>query len=457
MSQQKLPWFNLTDQGNALGFAHLYSDKLKYCPEKKGWLGWTGSIWESQGDAMAWQAFIKSLEIRLKAFKEGTDTEEWQRSALGFLSKAENHSRSAAGLAMATKLPQFMVKMNQFDSDPWLLTCENGEIDLKTGIFRPARVESYSTCQIPVRFNPNEGCPQWVKALDTIFLGDQAMIDYFQRCVGYSLTGNTREQVMFVCVGEGANGKSTILEVIKTLLGTYASSTPFTTFDAKTRNEQTNDLARLKGKRLVTIVETDEDSWLAEAKVKLATGGEAITCRFLQKEFFEYIPQFKIWMATNRAPQIKGTDHGIRRRLLLIPFNKRFEGSERVDGFKDILLAELPGILNWALKGLAEWQKRGLKLGVPQVIEQTTDEYKADNDTLDQWIDECVVRGNAEIDLIRATDLYDSYSAFMKRSNLRPKGLPQWGKDMKSKGIEKRRADKGTVYCGVKVVEAYVH
>jgi putative DNA primase/helicase len=257
---------------------------------------------------------------------------------------------------------------------------------------------------------------------------------------------------MFVCVGEGANGKSTILDVVKELIGGYGASTPFLTFDAKSRNEQTNDLARLKGKRFVSIVETDEDSYLAEAKVKLATGGEALTCRYLHKEFFEYKPQYKIWMATNRAPQIKGTDFGIRRRLLLIPFNKRFEGSERVNGLKELLIKELPGILNWALEGLKAWQREGLRENIPAAIVAATEEYKVENDMIDNWLLESVVKAPEEVK-IRATDFYASYADYMRRSGVRPKGIITWGKDMKSRGIVKVRDAKGNLYAGVRLSE----
>lgn len=458
MSDTKPVWFDLTDHGNARAFAHHFANQLKFCPENQNWLHWSGVVWEFGGEAAARQLFVESLHRRKAAYWErSADTEEEtsRKRVLGYLLASENNAKTVAALTCARSLPEFMVRISDFDKDLMRLTVANGEVDLRTGKFEPAKAEHLATCHTPVEFVEGAECPMWESALRAIFRDDQQLLNFFQKCVGYSLTGDVSEQVMFVCVGEGANGKSTVLEVVKALLGGYGASTPFLTFDAKSKNEQTNDLARLKGKRFVSIVETDEDSYLAEAKVKLATGGEALTCRYLHKEFFEYTPQYKIWMATNRAPQIKGTDHGIRRRLLLIPFNKRFEGSERVAGLKELLLKELPGILNWALRGLAMWQREGLRANLPDAILNATEEYKEENDMIDSWMLERVEKAPENV-RIRATEFYTSYAEYMKLSGVRPKGIVTWGKDMKSRGVQKVRDAKGYCYVGVKLAEGVI-
>ena len=454
MSQPKPAWFDLTDQGNACAFAHFYSGQLKYCRESKSWLSWNGVIWETGANERARQLFIDSLHRRRRAY-EAIEESERPVGVLKFLTNSENNPKVINGLMSAQNLPQFVVNIGDFDRDPMRLTVANGEIDLRTGRFEQARPEHFATCYTPVEFVEGAQASMWESALRATFRDDQQLLHFFQKCIGYSLTGDVSEQVMFVCVGEGANGKSTVLEVVKELLGGYGASTPFLTFDAKSKNEQTNDLARLKGKRFVSIVETDEDSYLAEAKVKLATGGEALTCRYLHKEFFEYTPQYKIWMATNRAPQIKGTDHGIRRRLLLIPFNKRFEGSERVAGLKELLMKELPGILNWALQGLAMWQREGLRANLPDAILNATEEYKEENDMIDSWMLERVEKAPETV-RIRATEFYTSYAEYMKLSGVRPKGIVTWGKDMKSRGVQKVRDARGYCYVGVKLAEGVV-
>jgi len=457
MSVANFRQFNQTDHGNAQAFAHYFAGQLKFCPENQSWFRWNGNVWEFGGEAAARQLFVESLQKRKAALTERLEddrAEDRRKKLLGFLTGSENNAKTVAALTCARSLPEFMIHIGEFDKDLMRLTVANGEIDLRTGAFAPARPEHYATCHTPVEFVEGAEAPMWESALRAIFRDDEQLLRFFQKCVGYSLTGDVSEQVMFVCVGEGANGKSTVLEVVKALLGHYGASTPFLTFDAKSKNEQTNDLARLKGKRFVSIVETDEDSYLAEAKVKLATGGEALTCRYLHKEFFEYTPQYKIWMATNRAPQIKGTDHGIRRRLLLIPFNKRFEGSERVAGLKDLLLKELPGILNWALRGLKMWQEEGLRANLPEVILAATEEYKQENDMIDTWMLERVEKAPETVK-IRATDFYTSYAEFMKLAGVRPKGIVTWGKDMKSRGVMKVRDAKGYCYVGVKLAESY--
>ncbi len=222
-------------------------------------------------------------------------------------------------IALAESEPVIAVAPTMLDADPWALTVENGTLDLRSGQLRSHRPEDLITKLAPVVYDPEAEAPAWQAFIKHIMNGDGDMCAYLQRLSGYSMTGETSEQTMFVPFGAGANGKSTKLNTIRGVLGDYAKDTPPETLLAKRIPGASNDLARLQGARFVTAMETEAGNQLAEARVKQLTGGDPITARFLYGEYFEYVPQFKLFMATNHRPRIQGTDNGIWRRIHLIP------------------------------------------------------------------------------------------------------------------------------------------
>jgi putative DNA primase/helicase len=211
---------------------------------------------------------------------------------------------------------------------------------------------------------------------------------------GYALTGDTREQVLFILYGTGANGKSTFLEVLRALLGEFARQTDFSTFLVRSSDTVRNDLAKLAGARFVTAVEAEEGRRLDEALVKQLTGGDRITARFLYKEFFEYDPQFKIFLATNHKPVIWSPGEAIWRRIRLIPFAVTIPEAEQDHTLVAQLCTELPGILRWAVQGCLAWQQEGL--GIPEEVQQATAAYRQDMDALAGFLASCCVKGPDE-------------------------------------------------------------
>ena len=362
---------NQTDAGNAECLALVYGNELRYCHTRNKWLHWDRTRWMIDTDGKAQRAALDVARIRQAAALRIDDMER-KRKAMSWGFTSESNAKRLAMLQTAAILEQFATTVDQYDRDPLLATVMNGTLDLHNGTSRPSHRDDYLTMQLGTIHTPDACCPRWLQFLDEVFGGDKELIAYIQRAVGYSLTGATSEQKLFLLHGAGANGKSVFLEVLSLLLADYAANTSFDTFDAGRRNEATNDLAALKGKRLVTVIETDEDRRLAEARVKAVTGQDTITCRFLYGEFFSYRPQFKIWLAMNHKPIIRGTDRGIWRRIQLVPFTQNFEG--RADThLRDKLQAELPGILNWALTGLQVWLAHGV--GTAAAVARATDEY----------------------------------------------------------------------------------
>jgi putative DNA primase/helicase len=212
------------------------------------------------------------------------------------------------------------------------------------------------------------------------------VITFVQTVAGWALTGDTSEQTMFILFGSGANGKSTFLNTIMYLLGDYAIATPTETFMRKNGDQNTNDIARLRGTRFVTTTEAEQGRRLSEPLIKQITGNDRMTARILYGEFFNFLPTFKIFMATNHKPVIKGTDHGIWRRIKLIPFTTRIPEEKQDKRLEDKLRAEASGILNWLLEGTRLWRREGLK--APAAILNATDEYRGEMDVIGNSIKE---------------------------------------------------------------------
>jgi putative DNA primase/helicase len=298
--------------------------------------------------------------------------------------------------------------------------------------------------QLGASYDATATTPRWHQFLSEVFCDDEELIRYIQKAVGYCLTGETNEQKFFLCYGVGANGKSVFLEILSKLLGDYSATASFETFDAARRSESSNDLAALKGKRLVTIIEAEEDKRLAEARVKAVTGGDAITCRFLYGEYFTYQPQFKLWMAVNHRPIIRGTDKGIWRRMQLIPFEACFIGRE--DRYLNkTLFAELSGILNWALEGLKLYRLEGLT--IPKAVELATESYREEQDSITQWLkEECASDARASLS---ASDGYQNYKAWAEDRGERPFAQKRWSSQLIDKGYQRIRRNSGYFYDGL--------
>jgi len=243
---------------------------------------------------------------------------------------------------------------------------------------------------IPVSYDPDAQCPQWTEFLTDIMCGNADMVSFLQRVVGYSLTGRTTEQCFFILYGTGANGKSVFISVLRNLLGEYAKTAEFSSFIERKNDTVRNDLARLSGARFVVGSEGDAGHALSESVVKSLTGEDTITARYLYKEYFEFVPTFKLFLVTNHKPDIKNQDRGIWRRVYLIPFVKSVLPENQNPHLVEELSAELPGILRWAVDGCRAWQ--ALKLQPPAIVQEATEEYRQDMDILGPFLEECFLR-----------------------------------------------------------------
>jgi len=247
-----------------------------------------------------------------------------------------------------------------------------------------------------------------------VFAGDEERIGFIGRAVGYSLTGDTSEQCLVTCYGTGSNGKSVLLAIIRAIAGGYAANTPFSTFEGRSRTSIPNDLAALAGARLVTASETAEDTRLNESRLKALTGGDPITARFLNHEFFTYRPVAKFWLAVNHKPRVTDDSYGFWRRVRLIPFTRQF-GTDADRNLVETLTGELPGILAWAVESALAWQTEGLE--APAAVTAATGSYRTESDPLAEFLAAaCVVADSCEV---AASLAYRAYLAWAAEAGLR--------------------------------------
>ena len=299
-----------------------------------------------------------------------------------------------------------------------------------------------------VEYDPQADCPLWKQFIREIMDYKTDIIGFVQTVAGWALTGDTSEQTMFMLYGNGANGKSTFLNTIMYLLGDYAIATPTETFMRKNGDQITNDIARLRGTRFVTTTETEQGRRLSEPLIKQITGNDKMTARFLYGEFFNFVPTFKIFMATNHKPVIKGTDYGIWRRIKLIPFTTRIPEEKQDKHLEEKLRAETSGILNWLLEGTRRWKQEGLK--APKVILNATEEYREEMDVIGNFIKECCIQKPEAS--IRIRELFKAYQDWCDENNEHAVSERFFGLRLKEVGFEQGRTAEARFWSGLALV-----
>jgi len=362
-----------TDLGNAERLVAAHGNLLRYNVDSGCWLVWDLGYWRQDDTGVVHRMAREVVRSYYDLLKLCTDSEE--REALyRHATRSEAAPRLAAMVDLARFCPGIPVHATELDADPWLLSCVNGTIDLKTGGIREHRQSDLITKQIPVVYDIGAKCPRWTRFLEEVFQNDYDIIDFVRRMSGYCLTGDTREQSFFLLVGKGSNGKGVFMETIQHILGDYSQDTPVTTFLEK-RDQSTADLASLVGARLVTASEGENTTSFNEKLLKRLSGGDPITCRHLYRSFFTYRPSFKIIFATNEVPRIRSQNYAMKRRVKLIPFQVKFYYAHekkfpvRDEMLRETLKGELPGILNWMISGCRDWQSTGFHMPMKMIHE----------------------------------------------------------------------------------------
>ena len=398
------PGFPLTDLGNAERLTAYHSEDWRYLKEI-GWLEFDGVRWR---DDRRGKIQRTCADVARGILREALNAADEMRPAIvKWALKSESRDRLSAIESLSR--PMLADALEHYDAHPLLLAVRNGVLDLEKG-FREATRADRLRLMADVVFEAEATAPLWAKFLQEIFDQDAEMIAFIQRAIGYTLTGSNEEQVMFLLYGTGKNGKSTLANVMKRIMGDYAKAVSPETFMTRDRGGIPNDIARLRGVRFAPTAEVEDGQKLAESLVKQLTGGDALTARFLHQEFFDFVPVLKIWLLANHRPTIVGTDHAIWRRILLLPFTVTISAEKCDPKLEQKLLAESSGILNWMLVGCHEWQQRGL--APPAKVIEATDLYRTESDRVGVFLRECTEPHENWI--TRKSELYKEYSDWSK-------------------------------------------
>jgi putative DNA primase/helicase len=430
--------YNLTDLGNSERFSNQHGEDARYVYPWRSWLTWTSQRW--QPDAGGVTVRMAKETVR-SIYSEAADAEDADRrkAIVGHARRSESRSRIEAMIALAQS--EMPIMPDGLDTDPWLLNVSNGTLDLKTGELREHDRDDLITKLAQVEYDATAKAPIWEKFLEQI-LPDEAVREFVRRLAGYSLTGSTREHVLPILYGSGANGKSTFVNVLMAAMGDYASQTAPDLLLAKQGSHPT-ELADLFGARLVAAIEVNDGRRFNEALVKQLTGGDTIKARRLYQDFWEFAPTHTVWMAVNHRPDVRGTDQAIWRRIKLIPFTTAIPPEEQDTELPEKLLEELPGILAWAVRGCLDWQRSGL--GEPDEVRRATNQYRAHMDVLAGFLDErCVIDQKA---WAKFGNLYADYTEWAEAAGEHPESKRRFGDSLAERGYP---AANGTDHVAIR-------
>jgi len=414
---KKVEFFKCTDYGNAERLVYYYGDNLLYCCQYKKWYIWDNTRWK-QDNNLAIVRLAKNIVRKIYIEAGNTEDDKIRKDIDNHARKSEGNIRIQAMISLAQSEKSIAIESHQLDSNLWMLNCLNGTLDLKKGELLPHKRENLITKIIPVGYDPDAKLKKWDDFLNTATKQDKELQSFIQRAVGYSLTGDVSEEKLFFISGPAGSGKSTFIEAIKSILSEYARTADFESFVSHTfAGGARNDIASLVDARFVSSIEIDEGKRLAEGLVKLITGGDTVTARFLYQESFSFIPQFKLWLVANDKPLINPDDDGMWRRIVPINFDHVIPEEERDPvvkaTLKDPAIAG-PAILAWAVRGCLDWQKEGLK--ITESIKISRSEYKDEMDWLKQYVNEyCQIE---EATVISKQMLYSQYRQWCKNSGI---------------------------------------
>lgn len=436
--------YKFTDQGNAELFCSQHAGIARFNHAERRWLIWDGRRWKSSQGAEVVTLAVSSIKSLFNEAQDCSDRNKAQDlSAWASKSLADYKIRGMLNLAQAI-VP---IATEQLDTHKMLLNVGNGVVDLTSGQLLAHDPELYLSKIAPVEYGPNAECPLWLGFLGTITDGSKEMVRYLQKVVGYSLTGRTDEQCMFILYGDGCNGKTTFITTLLTMLGSYGINTPTETLMVQNRDGIRNDIMRLKGMRFVAASEGKRHQALDESMIKQITGGDKVSARALYKEYEDFEPEGKVFFATNYKPEVKGADHGIWRRLRPVPFLVRISEKDKDPKLPSKLLAETSGILRWAVEGCLLWQREGLKS--PQVVDEALRQYKSEQDVLSEFIEsKCVSSPGSKI---RKSELHRHYQAYCAASGADFSTMNKLRKELIQRGFTERNYNDGSYWMDVVV------
>lgn len=444
----------LTEHGNAMRLFDGYADSARYVHDAQSWLVWDGTawIWDAAGAVLRSFAGALAPGIYAEGARYLGDADHFGKWAR----KSQEHRTVNAAVSMLSDFAHMRLPMANIDADPLLVGLDQARrvICLRTDTTRAAAPLDYVTKSLGVAtIGDASKAVRWATFLDEIFEGDAALIGWMQRFCGYLLTGSTVEQIFLFCYGRGANGKSVFVETLKFIMGDYARAIASETLSEQKRQAggATPDLVDLIGARLVLCSETEDNSALAESLVKSLVSGDSMAVRQLYAAPVQFLPNFKLIISGNHKPIVRGSDHGIWRRVRLVPFDRTFAPGERDPQLLSKLKAEAPHILAWMVAGCIAWQRLGLA-DVPEAIGQATDAYQVDQDLTGGWLSENTTP--SKNGRVANGELYGNYKNWCMDNGLKPTSNVALGRRLAERGYVTERDAQSRYWRGLTLVGA---
>lgn len=377
-----------SDVGNADRLIAKHGDVLRFAATWGRWLVYGKGRWRrDHADTLAAHLAAGIGRDLLRYLPKVIHHEKRRKVLIAAVRRAESSFGVTACLKMASTRPGVAIDHEALDADPWLFNVRNGTVDLRTGQLRPHAPADLLTMQADVTYDPDAAAPRWSEFIARV-LPDAEVAEFVQRLCGLALLGDQPEHVLPIALGNGANGKSTLTKVIADVLGDYAIVASRDVLLALKHDSHPTAKADLFRRRFAHSGELPPGARLDEAQVKELTGGDRIKARRMREDYWEFNPSHLLWLHANHRPSIEGTDDGIWRRVLLIPFSVQIPTDERDPRLADTILRhERSGILRWMLDGLADYLANGL--GVPEVVRVATGDYRRDSDVVARFLAEC--------------------------------------------------------------------
>ena len=442
-------------RGDLIGarfFRDRYAGAMVFVVSIGKWLRWSKDdqkwLWCELGEHIE-AAKETVLELHRLAMQNGATNPDAWKSVISMMAALQTEARIKAMLELAKSEPNMSILPEELDAHKDLVGVRNGIVDLRTGTLRTNEPSLYITKYIVHDYVPGAACPTFKRFLNDVFLGDGITIDAIHRLLGLTLTGCTDEEVIVFCIGKGANGKSIFGNIVSAIMGAHSTVAPSSLLASRRNDDHSarSDLAMLQGARMVSINELPGGMMLDENVAKQLAGREPISARFLYKEHFTFLPRFTPWVRTNHRPIIKGTDNGIWRRLVIVPFNRTFTLEEQDTGLEAKLLAEADGILAWMVAGAKRYLKDGLRHS--PVMKAEVANYRSDSDLLGEFLsDRTNLSPTAET---KQSELYLRYKIWCDSNGLRPVTKRVLNEQLSERGIGQRKSGSVRYYTGVEL------
>lgn len=441
----------------------LHSAILRYHLATKAWLvfsptsGWTWDHQEARVNELAVET-LRYLECDVPEELDVTRKRRFAKIRRGRARQLMTSGGLNGILSLASKRVELVCPDTVIDTETYLIGTPNGILDLRSGEVTTFDPRQIITRRLPVSYDATARCVRWTRFLTEVLGAEQSVQDYFQELLGYTLSGDTREQKMWLFVGNGANGKSTLLRMMQNVLGgDYAQQSADSVLFGRTGSGgATPELVGLKGYRCAVLSESEYGQAISEGRVKTLVAGDTLRVRGLYQDYVQFMPQAKYFLATNHLPPVRGSDKGIWRRLVAVPFDHEFEVGGDPTLISD-LTEELPGILAWAVAGATRWYQNGHLPPLPTSWQHATSRYRSEQDIVTAFLDECAVIDPSVN--VGATELFNAFLTWCTSEGRQSLSQQDFGRRMTSTGLIERKPkgkDNRKHYFGVALSEAVV-